>query len=528
MLRPDFYPHRPSTIELVQTHISYVLLAGEEVYKVKKSVRFSFLDFSTPAQRRYYCEEEVRLNRRLAPDVYRGVVAIAATDDGFRLTDTDDPKVVDWAVWMRRLPEERMLSELLVRDEVEIEQIGAIAAKLVEFHRAADSSPQITANGAPELLAELMRRDFAEVERFRGSAVSREDDEAIQSFCLRFVEERAELLRRRQDEGWIRDCHGDLRADHICLTDGIAIFDCIEFEPRFRYRDVAAEIGFLAMDIDYRGHREYAERLVSTYATMAGDRHLPELLPLYQCYLAYIRGKVDSLKSVESEVPEEDRAAARESAAAHFALAYRYTWSTSALVVAVGGLSGSGKTTLAEVLCRRTGFAHFNSDRIRKELAGLPADEMLRGAAVSGLYTDERTDETYAALLRKAGEVLKRRGGVVVDATFQRRSDRDALVEIARDRDVPLLFVECVCAEPEIRRRLDERAARGVGASDADWEIYRTQVVRGALFDEGETVPRLTVDTGGPLEQAVAVVERRCRAIATAGGIAETDLAQSR
>ena len=381
MRRPEFYRPTARSVELVQTHISYVLLVDDDVYKIKKSVRFAFLDFSTLALRRHFCAEEVRLNRRLTTDMYRGVVGIARRGDSFALAGADDPAVVEIAVHMRRLPEERMLSALLRRGAVAHEQIDAIAARLVAFHAAAAHDAEIAAHGAPEVLVGLMERDFAEVERFRGVTIRGEDDAAIRSFVLDFARRHDALLRARQRQGRIRDCHGDLRAEHICMTEPLQIFDCIEFEPKFRHRDVACEIGFLAMDIEYEGHAELARRLIETYVRLSGDADLPRLIPFYQCYLAYIRGKVDSLKSAEPEVAAAEREAAAASAARHFAFAYRYSWSERPLLVVIAGLSGTGKSTLAAAFCERSGFAHFNSDVIRKELAGLPTDVQGRGAA---------------------------------------------------------------------------------------------------------------------------------------------------
>jgi len=471
MLRPDFYPHHPAEVNLVQTHISYVLLAGGEVYKIKKPVRFSFLDFSTLEKRRWFCREEVRLNRRLAPDIYRGVVAVCRSGLGYRLGPEEDPDAVEFAVHMRRLPDDRMLDRMLERDLVTPEMMDRLAARLAEFHRQAETGPEILRCGEPEQLARVIADDAAEVRPFRDLTVRARDDEAIQRFFGDALASLDSVFRRRLVERRIRDGHGDLHAAHVCFTDGLIIFDCIEFNPAFRYRDVASEVGFLAMDLESHGHRELSAHFIFRYATHSRDADLPRLVPFYQCYLAYIRGKVESLKSAEAEVGEQERVQARAKARHYFELAYRYTWAYSPCLVVVCGLSGTGKSTLAQALQRRTGFAHVNSDVVRKQLAGVP----LRSRAVPALYTPDMNARTYRAMLQLAGSYLAGRRGVILDATFQRRDHRAEARAVAREHGVPFVIVESWCAEAEVRQRLARRTESGEGPSDADWDVYLRQ-----------------------------------------------------
>ena len=507
MLEPAFYPHRPGRVELVQTHISFVFLAGDEVYKVKKPVRFAFLDFSTLERRRHFCGEEVRLNRRLAPDVYRGVVAICWRDGGFALAPDDAAGAVEYAVHMRRLPADRMLTALLEREAVSIELIDAIAARLAAFHASADAGPEVTRGGDPAVIAALMGDDFREVDAFHGDTISATDDAAIRTFCGDFLREHDSLLRARQAQGRIRDGHGDLHAEHICCTDPLVIYDCIEFNPRFRHRDVAAEIAFLAMDLVLHARDDLAERLVGRYAELTRDTELPALVPFYACHRAYIRGKVDSLKSAEPEVGAAERAAARESARRHFALAYRYTWTYSPRLVVVVGLSGSGKSTVAAALRDRTGFAHINSDRTRKQLAGVAPTDRPGDA----LYTPAQSARTYAAMYEAAAQALAGRRGAIIDATFQRRVDRDAARRVARQAGVPVVFVECVCPAATVRQRLAERARRDDDASDADWAIHQRQRRAYEPFAADEIGERVVVDTTEPPVALLAHIEPALR-----------------
>ena len=511
LLEPAVYPHRPDAVMLVQTHISYVLLAGDQVYKIKKAVRFSFLDFSTLERRRHFCHEEVRLNRRLAPDVYRGVVAICEDDGRYRLGSDGDPAAVEYAVHMRRLPADRTLDRLVDADAVSPEMIDLIAARLATFHAQADAGPAVTANGDPSAIWGILDDNYNGVRPFRDRTIATSDDDAIQMFARRFLDDNADLFRRRQSEHRIRDGHGDLHSEHICFDRTLSIFDCIEFNAAFRHCDVASDIAFLAMDLDYHGHPELAAHLVSRYAVHAGDPEVVRLLPFYCCYRAYVRGKVDSLTSAEEEVAPAERERAQRGAWRHFALAYRYTWAYSPCLVVVCGLSGTGKSAVAATLHTRTGFTHLNSDVVRKRLAGLPPTARVRDAYDTGLYSAELSERTYATLFAEAEQQLAAGHGVILDATFQRRSGRDTARALAAAHNVPCLIVECRCSEATVRERLQARAARGDSPSDADWQVYVEQRQRYEPLDADEASRALVLDTMAPSGALSAAIEAALR-----------------
>ena len=508
---PGFYGCGVARVDVVQTHISWVFLAGDDVYKVKKPVRFPFLDFSDLARRRYFCHEEVRLNRRLAPDVYRGVVGIKPEGETLVLCAEDDTAACEVAVHMRRLPHNRLLPALLATGEADAAVIETIVARLVRFHCDADSGPEVRAAGEPERLLEQMGDDFDEMRRFRGRTIDAVDDDRIRAFCLEGVAARTELLRARIAAGRVRDGHGDLHAEHICLRDdadgGLAIFDCIEFNPAFRRRDVAAEIAFLAMDLQFRGHPALGRRLVELYAVMAQDADLPDLIPLFACHRAYIRGKVDSLKSEEPEVAAPDRKAAHESAVRHFALAARYAWSDTPGLIVVHGLSGTGKSTLARSLAERTGFAHHSSDRIRKQIAGLEPTARVGPEREDWLYSGEMSARTYDAMYGQGEEDLRAGKGVILDATFQRRVERDRARLSAVRTGRPVLFVECTAPEEVVLRRLRARTAAGDDPSDADERVFRAQQRNYETHAADEEADCVRVDTSGEIDLVVRKVE---------------------
>lgn len=511
MSRPEFYPHSPDSVRVMQTHISHVFLAGDEVYKVKKPVRFTFLDFSRLDRRRFFCHEEVRLNRRLAEDVYRGVVSICKTGDGYRLGDEADPEAVEYAVHMRRLPDECTLDCLLERNEANAEMMDLVAKRLSDFHRRAEAGPAVAANGSPGAIMRILQDNFINVQSFRDQTIAARDDDAIQDFSDDFMMRYGKLFLRRQDEDRIRDCHGDLHSEHLCFAERLIIFDCIEFNTHLRYCDVASEVAFLAMDLDYHRRRDLAEHLVYRYAEYAQDPDVTKLASFYKCYRAYVRGKVDSLKSVESEVDVEERAAAAASARRHFELAYRYTWDNSPSIVVVCGLSGSGKSLLATMLSHRTGFIAVNSDVVRKHLAGLSATAHQAAGYEEGLYDPKHSVRTYQALLEAASSELEAGHGVILDATFMKRSDRDAVRKLAASCQAPVLFVECHCSEEIVRKRLAERARHGKTVSDADGAIYLEQRRRFEPFGADEADHCLRLDTDREIPDLAWAVESALR-----------------
>jgi len=323
LLAPEVYPERPERVELIQTHLSFVFLAGQSVYKVKKPVNFGFVDFTTVERRRYFCQQEVELNRRLAPTVYLGVVEITRGEDG-RLALGGEGETVEYAVHMKRLPMERTLDRLLERREATAAMLDEVARKLVDFHRSSRGDQEVASFGDIPTIAQNTEENFAQVERYVGISIPPHAQELIKAYTRAFLKEKAPLFKMRLAQGRIRDCHGDLHSAHICLADEVYIFDCIEFNDRFRYCDVASEVAFLAMDLDYHGRPDLASRFVQTYVELSEDEGLPTVLDFYKCYRAYVRGKVESLKLDDPAVPEEEKAEGLARAQRYFELACTY------------------------------------------------------------------------------------------------------------------------------------------------------------------------------------------------------------
>jgi aminoglycoside phosphotransferase family enzyme len=321
LMKPDAYNEDAGSIELVQTHISYVFLTANFVYKVKKAVNFGFLDFTTLEKRRFFCEKELELNRRLCKDMYLEVVPI---NKGDAIKIKGEGETVEYAVKMKRIPQEKMMSKLLEKNQVDDKLVDRIAKIIAEFHSKAETSSEINQFGSLRMIGTNWKENYDQTEEFIGKTISNEDFKLIRNKIDNFMKQNTAVFETRVAEGKIRDCHGDIHSGNIFATNGIYIFDAIEFNERFRYSDVAADVAFLAMDLDFKGRSDLARFFVEKYVEYSGDRELTKLLPFYKCYRAYVRGKVVSFKLSDPNVRSEEKSAAKKEAKEYFKLAASY------------------------------------------------------------------------------------------------------------------------------------------------------------------------------------------------------------
>ncbi|MFC1985040.1 hypothetical protein ACFLT4_03355 [Chloroflexota bacterium] len=322
LLDPKAYADTPEQVDIVQTQMSFVFLTGDYVYKVKKPVNLGYLDYTTLDKRHFYCQREVELNQRLCPDAYLGVVPI--TRDGDNIRVGGEGEVLEYAVKMRRLPREAMMDKLLPDNRVSLEMITRVAQKLAEFHQKAETSKTISAFGDLATIIENTDENFSQTRKYIGNTVSQGAYRHIKDYTEDFIESNANLFRKRIADVKIRDCHGDLHAAHICFTNSICIYDCIEFNDRFRYCDVASEVAFLAMDLDHYGRADLSRSFVDAYVTFSQDKELSELLDFYKCYRAYVRGKVEGFKLDDPHISEGDKNGILVVARNYFELAESY------------------------------------------------------------------------------------------------------------------------------------------------------------------------------------------------------------
>ena len=324
LLDPKNYAHSPAAVELAQTHISWVFLAGDLVYKFKKPVNFGFLDFSDLAKRRHCCRQELELNRRLCPDIYLGLVSLCRADEGFALADGERPDAVEYGVKMRRMPEERMMPRRIAAGALAESHLDAVVDALVPFYSQAAACGEIDGFGRAEAVAVNVLENFEQTQNFIGQgALTQAQFDAI-SAKSRAVLADAARFARRIAAGRIRDCHGDLYSANICLAEKPYIFDCIEFNQRFRYADVASDVAFLAMDLDFHGLEDLSRHFIARFVQISGDAGLMDMLDFYKCYRAYVRGKIGLFTASDPGVPEAARQAQTAAAAQYFRLAERY------------------------------------------------------------------------------------------------------------------------------------------------------------------------------------------------------------
>ena len=502
---PDSLPEG-EIIALIQTHASAVLLAGEHAYKLKKARDFGFFDYSTPALRRHFCEQEVVLNSRLAPRVYQGIAPVlAGANASFHFgplfapghipepgTQLADGQVIDYAVVMQRLPEENTLASRVAAGTATPELLAAVAEPLARFHASVPTTKYIADFGSLRVIRGNWEENFEQMRPYIERSLTQATFDRISSYIHEFCTGYAALFATRMREQHVRDCHGDLRLQHVyvqdgqtSLTDAVSVVDCIEFNERFRYSDVAAEIAFLTMELDAAGRADLGRAFVDAYAHLTGDRALYELLPFYACYRACVRGKVLSFQLDQPEVATEQRDQACREAEKLFSLAAAYAnGPTCPTLLLIGGLMGTGKSTLARILQKELGWALISSDTTRKQLADPAPSAAQHDDYGEGLYTPAWTARVYQQMFAQAASLLASGKSVLLDATFGQRANRHAAAQEAALYGANLVFVECQCSRELALQRLTRRwQARltqpqqtgASAASDARPDLYDAQ-----------------------------------------------------
>jgi uncharacterized protein len=498
-------------VEVVETHISWVFLAEGDVYKVKKPVDLGFLDFRTKAQRLEACEAEVRLNRRLAEDVYLGVVPVTQGPDGrHRLGGEGEP--VDHAVHMRRLPDALRGDVRLAEGRIGAAELRRVAERVARFHAMDTSSEDIARFGMPEQVEQNVRENFEQTRGSIGRHLSQAEARELEAWQRDMLTRHRDRFVERVRAGRVRDGHGDLRLEHVYLDDRgpVTIIDCIEFNDRFRYADVCADVAFLSMDLAYEGRVDLAERFLAEYARAAGDYDLYPLVDFYESYRAHVRAKVASILAADESADAAARARAAGKARRYYllALAAERAPLIGPMVVAVGGVIASGKSTVADQLCGALAAPVVEADRTRKQLLGVPPDADASTGAFVGAYAPEVTNRVYEEVLRRADAVLVSGRPVILDASFKGRAHREAARALARRHGVPFHLIECRADADTVRQRLARREQGGGGASDARADLLDTFLAAWEPVEELPDAEHVTLDTSLPLDGNMARLRR--------------------
>jgi aminoglycoside phosphotransferase family enzyme/predicted kinase len=501
---PACYPQRPTAVQILQTHLSIVCLAGERVFKLKKAIALPFVDFTTLAARRQACRDEVRLNRRLCPDTYLGTASLRRGPAGelrfAAIGDDDGPDDLDVAVVMRRLPQDRMLDELLAHGAVAPAAIEALARHVAAFHARSDPVPSATAMGLPAALAGFAAANFTELTALPAHPLPPKLLAALAAASAQAFALLLPTLAARAAAGHVVDGHGDLHARNVCMTEPPTVYDCIEFEPRFRLGDVATEVAFLVMDLRYRGAPQLATAFVRAYAAARGDDQLPRLLPTLCSYRAMVRAKVAALATGEAELPATQREQQARSAVRHLELAAALQLEADApLWLALCGPPACGKSSLAQALAAVASWPVLATDVVRKELAGLEPT----ARAQPEHYTAAFSQATYAALHARAAAAVRALAPIVLlDGNFPTEAHRRELLAAATAAGSRLVVVHVDLDAATAVARARQRAADPHRISDADAAV--TQARHAQFVALGDEVPQwLRVDGRKPTQALV-------------------------
>ncbi len=461
-------------LPIVETHISYVLLSGIHAYKIKKAVNLEFLDFSTLEARRFYCHEELALNRRLAPSIYLDVVPIAGRLDAPILEGQGTP--LEYAVKMREFDQNGLLSRVIARDELTSERVDEIAAEVASFHIATARAGSEVPYGDPEHVLEPARQNFSQMLEVLKDPGDRTTLERLRAWTEDEAVRRLESFRCRKQDGFVRECHGDLHLGNIALIDGrVTLFDCIEFNPSMRWIDVMSDVAFLVMDLRDRRRPDLAARFLNGYLESTGDYGGLAVLRFYVTYRALVRAKIATLRLTQTAGDDERRDLIGEYRS-YLALAAATIERPQPTLLITHGVTGSGKTTRAQAVVDSMGAIRIRSDVERKRLAGLDALARTSSATGKGLYTGDRDRRTYERLADLARSVVNAGYTAIVDAAFLQRWQRDLLRGVADGLNVHFTIADCDAPEPVLRERVMKRSSSGRDASEATIDVLEYQL----------------------------------------------------
>lgn len=504
LLRPDVYPHPADPVQHIETHISHVFLAGDFAYKIKKPIDLGFLDFSTLERRHRCCEEELRLNRRLAPDLYLGVVAITGSASAPRVGGQGE--IVEYAVWMHRFPQEALLS----RQPLSGELMDRLAEDVADFHARIPVAGRESPFGTPDAVLAPMVENLLQIRR-RAVLPGRLDRlDRLEAWTRSRWKSLTPAIERRRRHGYVRECHGDMHRGNIALVDGeIRIFDAIEFSPALRWIDTASEIAFLIMDLEESGAAPLARRFLNRYLERSGDYGALEVLDLYKVYRALVRAKVLAIRLGQADLDPSEDARERARCSRYLELAESYTLPRSPRLLIACGLSGSGKSHMGRRLREAMPVIHLRSDVERKRLFGMPETATSNASLDAGIYFPTATKWTYGRLLRLADAILGYGYDVLVDATFITKERRMRFWSLAHQHGVPAAILALDAPLEVLRDRIICRRAQGRDASEASLDVLDRQRAARQPLDSDERVHAIFIDTSRtpPLPELLGGIE---------------------
>jgi len=514
---PAVFDHPVHSIQLIETHISWVLLTGEYVYKIKKPVDMGFLDFSTLEKRRFFCDEELRLNRRLAPQLYLEVITITGSPEHPKLKDKGRP--IEYAVKMKQFRDEALLARLVEQDRLTPKQIDRLAETIASFHSRIDAAMADDNHGLPDEIQATVENNFRKILNLIQGMPPSKHIEEISDWCRDKFDRCRKTMQQRKADGFIRECHGDLHLENIVLLDGRPTpFDCIEFNEAFRWIDVISEIAFVVMDLEAKRHRSLAWRLLNRYLEITGDYAGLRLLRYYLVYRAMVRATVTLIKLAQTDPAQRNNSPLANRFQQYVSLAHAYTQAARSdrpLLIITHGFSGSGKSVLAGRLAERLGAVRLRSDIERKRLAGYGPQAQTGSPLHSGLYRREMSEATYRHLRNTAAQLLDERLPVIIDAAFLKQEERAACRQLARHHGAAFVILDVQAPVAMLRERIVKRQQEQNDPSEARLEVLEQQIDNHNPLETSEQGNTIQTDTGRnrSADAIVEDIEQRLHAV---------------
>ncbi|MBI3771570.1 MAG: AAA family ATPase [Gammaproteobacteria bacterium] len=492
---PALFDHPVTGFEVIETHISWVLLTGPYAYKIKKPVDLGFLDFTTLEQRRHYCHQEMTLNRRLAPQLYLEVVAITGSEASPRLEGDGD--AIEYAVKMKQFDQPQQLDRVLARGELLPAHIDQLAARVAAFHQRIEVATTESPHGTAKAIFKPVTDNFLHIEPLLESSADKAALSRLQEWSVNTFQRLEYIFAERKANGYIRNCHGDMHLANMVLMDNeVVIFDCIEFNANLRWIDIISEVAFTTMDLAERGRPDFAARYLNTYLHYSGDYSGLAVLRFYQIYRALVRAKVTVIRMEQKDITPQQRDTLLRDYRRYIALAEQYTIPHQTPLIITHGVSGSGKTTLTQPALEHYGLIRLRSDVERKRLFGLSPDARTDSAPGSGIYSPDAGQRTYRYLAELARTVINSGWPVVVDATFLKRSERELFQHLARELGIKFIIIHFYADEQLLRHWVMERQQQARDASEATLEILDRQLTTQEPLTDDEADMIIKIDSG--------------------------------
>ena len=496
LMKPIAYDHPVKKCELIETHASWVILTGTIAYKIKKTVNLGFLDFSTLEKRRFCCEEELRLNRRLAPEIYLGLAPVFGSPEEPKWTGSG--QAIEYAVKMAQFPQEAQLDRALASGNLHPHHIDAFARLIACFHQRIAVAGTDQSYGDLNHIQKPAQDNFLQIRKHFLEGKLLESLAELEDWTRTGLNALKPVFLRRKSEGYIRECHGDLHLRNLAwINDTPVVFDCIEFNPDLRWIDVISDAAFLVMDLQDRRRPEMAHRFLNRYLEHTGDYCGLRVMPFYLTYRALVRAKVNAILTRQPGINKRQRSEAERDFYDYLQLAIRYAKPDRPQLIITHGMSASGKSTLTQPILEHLKAIRIRSDVERKRIYGMKPEENGHADIGKGIYSDEATERTYTRLAELAGEIVEAGYSVIVDAAFLKTDQRQLFQRLAATKQAPFLILECMASPGTLRQRI---AGRPKNASDADLSVLAHQLRSRQSLSENERIYTLAIDSEAPFD----------------------------